>query len=92
MQVPLKGHNLYELHKAIQAPVKGYAHIEIVEALVIVNMLTCLIIASHDVRVMTWEFGDMFSYFSSTFLYPFEATNQAIDPSFERNKKLAMST
>ena len=38
---------------------KGYAHIEIVDALLIVNMLTCLSIASHDVRVMTWEFGEM---------------------------------
>ena len=31
---------------------------------------------------MTWEFREMFSYVSSTFLYLLEANTQAIDSSF----------
>ena len=40
-----------------------------------------LIMASYGVGVMTWEFEDIFSYVSSTFLHLLEAKIQAIDPS-----------
>ena len=65
-------------------PFKGpyYAHIEIVVAFLVVRIFSCLIIASYGVGVMTWEFGEMFSYVSSTLLYLLEAKIQAIDPSF----------
>ena len=57
----------------------NYAHIEIVVAFLVVNIFSCLIIASFGVGDMTWEFGEMFSYVSSTFLYLLEANIQAID-------------
>ena len=57
-----------------------YAHIEIVVAFLAVNLFSCLIIASYGVGDMTWEFGEIFSYVSSTFLYLLEAKIQAIDP------------
>ena len=57
----------------------GYAHIEIVVAFLVVTIFSCLIIASYGVGVMTWEFGEMFSYGSSTFLYLLEANIQARD-------------
>ena len=58
-----------------------YAHIEIVVAFFVVKIPSCLIIASYGAGVMTWEFGEMFSHFSFTFLYLLEAKIQAIDPS-----------
>ena len=59
-----------------------YPHIEIVVALLVVKIINCLIIASFGAGVMTWVFGEMFSYVSSTLLYLLEAKNQATDPSF----------
>ena len=45
-----------------------YAHIEIVVALLVVKMISCLIIASYGAGVMTSALGKNFSYVSSTFL------------------------
>ena len=59
-----------------------YVHIIIVVAFWSSAYLVFLIIASYGAGVMTWEFGEMFSYVSSTFLYLLEANIQAIDPSF----------
>ena len=41
--------------------VATFAHIEIVVAILVVEMFSFLIIASYGVGVMTWEFGEMFS-------------------------------
>ena len=68
---------LQRLGKMYQA----YNHIEIVVAFLVVTMFSFLIIASYGVGDMTWEFGEMFSYASSTFLYLSEAKIQAITPS-----------
>ena len=54
-----------------------YAHIEIVVAVVVVNIFSCLIMASYGAEVMTWEVGGMLSYVSSTFLYSLEAKTEA---------------
>ena len=59
--------NLYETNeKLIEA---HYAYIKIVAAVLVVNIVSCLITTSYGAGVMIWEFGDLFSYVSSTFLY-----------------------
>ena len=39
-----------------------YAHMLIVVAFLVVNIFSCLLIASYGAGVMTWEFGAIFSY------------------------------
>ena len=46
-----------------------YGHVKIAVVCFAVKLFSLLIIASYDVRDMTREFGEMFSYTSSTFLY-----------------------
>ena len=63
-----------------------YTHIEVVVAVLVVNMFTCLNIASYGVRVMTREFDKILPYASSTFLHLPGPYIQAIDPSLFTHK------
>ena len=49
--------------------VLAYARIEIVVDFLDVKLFSYLILASYGAGAMTWEFGEILSCFSSTFLY-----------------------